>query len=324
MEHEVPLVAETQNAQHAIVGQIAAKLLGHADADMLDDLFGLAHMRRKLGHSFQDEMQVADRDPLGQQQLEHRLKARIGHMRRADFVRQLLVFRIEPIDEDLDVFVGQKLRQVVADDFAEMGQHHGDIVDRVETFALQFFHEGFEDRHSRHAEGGFADIVPGDRRLAAAAGDDQNFADAQLVRRDRRAVNADLVALVGDGDIVADLDFGHDEAVLAGEFLAHLADAEGQLLMSAEEPRRNLLAEKQFDFGGLQHVLHRVALGFLDLARLLLFGLAKRAILGLDLARDEPAAEGHGAGEDGEGDEGQPGHDGQHGHQAGRDRQSPG
>ena len=167
VEGQIPFVAEAQHTQHAVVGKVAAELLRHADTDMLDDLLGLAHMRGKFGHRFENEMQVADRDALGQQQLQHRLKTGIGHVRRADFVGQLLVFRIEPLDQDLHVLVGQQLRQVVADDFAQMGQHDRDVVDRVEAFALQILGEGFEDRDGRHAEGGFADLVA---RNASACG----------------------------------------------------------------------------------------------------------------------------------------------------------
>ncbi len=79
----------------------------------------------------------------------------------------LRVFRIETLDQDLDVLVGQELRQVVADHFGEMRQHDGDIVDRVEAFALQILGKGFEDRNGRHAEGGFANIVA---RHATACG----------------------------------------------------------------------------------------------------------------------------------------------------------
>jgi type III secretory pathway component EscV len=44
-------------------------------------------------------VQVADRDPLGEQQLEHRLEARIGDLRRADLVEQeVRRGGFEPID----------------------------------------------------------------------------------------------------------------------------------------------------------------------------------------------------------------------------------
>ena len=165
---------------------------------MFDDLLGLADMRRQFSHGFEDQVQIADRDALRQQKLQHGLQARIGHVRGADLVGQLLVFRIEAIDQDLDVLVGQKLRQVVADDFRQVGQDNRDVVDRVEAFALEVFGKGLDDRHGRHAEGGFADIVARRGRLAAAAGDDEHFADAQQVRGHRRAMDADLVGLVGN------------------------------------------------------------------------------------------------------------------------------
>ena len=90
--------------------EIAADLLRHAHADMLGDLLGAAHMRRDLGDRLEDEMQVADRDALGQQQLQHRLQAGIGDLRRADLVDQALVFRVEPIEQRAHVLVGQQLR----------------------------------------------------------------------------------------------------------------------------------------------------------------------------------------------------------------------
>ncbi len=62
-------------------------------------------------------------------------------------------------------------------------------------------------------------------------------------------MNADVVGLVGDRDIVGDLDLRNDEAVLGGELLAHLADPEGEFLMGAEKACRDLLAEQKFDLG---------------------------------------------------------------------------
>jgi hypothetical protein len=71
MEGEIPAIAEPQHLERAALREIAADLLRHAHAHMLHDLLGAAHMRRDLGDGLDDEMQVADRDALGQQQLEH-------------------------------------------------------------------------------------------------------------------------------------------------------------------------------------------------------------------------------------------------------------
>ncbi len=55
--------------------QVAADLLGHADAHVLDDLFGLAQVRCQFGDGFENEMQVADGHPLGQQKFQNGLQA---------------------------------------------------------------------------------------------------------------------------------------------------------------------------------------------------------------------------------------------------------
>lgn len=166
-----------------------------------------------------------------------------------------------------------------------MGQHDGDVVDRLEALAFQIVGEVFEDRDGGHAESGFADFVAGNARPAAGAGDDEDFADAQQVGGDGRAVDADLVGLLGDGDIVGHLDLGHDETVLRGELLAHLADTEGELLVGAEQARRDHLAECELDLGGAQHCLDRILFQFLALDDLLFFLLAAKHVFGFDLTR---------------------------------------
>src|SRR5690606_36429326 len=77
MEGKVPAVAEPQHLEHAPFRQVAADLLRHAYAHMLDNLFGASHMRRYLGDRFDDQVQVADRATLGKQQFQPRLQAGI-------------------------------------------------------------------------------------------------------------------------------------------------------------------------------------------------------------------------------------------------------
>ena len=91
MESEIPPAAETQHLQRAAVQKIAAYLLRHAHAHMFGDLLGAARMRRNFGDGLEDEMQIADRDPLGEQQLQHRLQPGIGDLRGTHIVDQALV-----------------------------------------------------------------------------------------------------------------------------------------------------------------------------------------------------------------------------------------
>ena len=120
-----------------------------------------------------------------------------------------------------------------------------------------------------------------------------------------------MVGLVRNGDIVGDLDLRDNEAVLRRKLLAHLADAEGEFLMRAEEPRRHHLTERQFDFRGPQHRFDGVLFQLLALDDLLFLLLAAGLVVRFDLPWDEPCAEGHDAAEEHERNGRQTGHQAQ-------------
>lgn len=89
---------------------------------MFHDHFRAANERRDFRNGFKDQMQVADGNAFGEQQLQHRLQARIGNMRRADIFQKLAIFRAETVQQNAHILVGKKLGQIVADDFAQMCQ----------------------------------------------------------------------------------------------------------------------------------------------------------------------------------------------------------
>ena len=187
--------------------KIAADLLRDAHADMLGDLLGAAHMRRDLGDRLEDEVQIADRDALGEQQLQHRLQARIGDLRRADVLDQALVFGIEPIEQRAHVLVGQELRQVVADDLAQMREQHRHVVDatlkpsRLTSSAkVSGIHIAFMPK------AGSTSRRPARPGLPIAVKQHEHLADAKFVLRHDGAVDLDLVALGADRQIVGQLD----------------------------------------------------------------------------------------------------------------------
>ncbi len=159
VERQVPAGPQAQHVEHAVLGEVAADLLRHPHPDVLGDLLGPARMRGDLGHRLQDQVQVADRDPLGEQQLQHRLEARIGDLRRADLVEQALVFGVEPVEEGAHVLVGQELRQVVADHLGEVGEQHRGAVDRLEAAAAHLRGVGIHHPQRLQAEGGLAHLV---------------------------------------------------------------------------------------------------------------------------------------------------------------------
>jgi len=124
VEHEVPAGAESEHGERAVVDEVAADLLGEPDAHMLGDSLGPPHVRGDLGDRLEDEAEVADRDALGEQELQRGEQARLRDLRRAHVVEQALVFRLEPVEQRAHVLVRQELGEVVVDDLAQMRQQH--------------------------------------------------------------------------------------------------------------------------------------------------------------------------------------------------------
>jgi len=57
-ERDIPLAAEPDNAQQALLRNVAAYLLRQPHANMLNDKFGLPHVRRNFRDSFEDEVEI--------------------------------------------------------------------------------------------------------------------------------------------------------------------------------------------------------------------------------------------------------------------------
>ena len=289
---------------------------------MFDDLLGAAHMRSDFRYRLDDEMQIADRHPLGKQQLQHRLQARIGDVRCTDFLGELPVFRVETLDQGLHVLVGQKLGQIVADHFAQMRQQHRHVVGEGELVALQVLGEHVGDRIGAHAESRLLDLFAGHVGRTLGAHEHHQFADPHLVFRNDGPVDLDLVALGRNGKIVGKPHFGNHEAVLRGKLLAHLAHAKGEFLVRRQQPGRQLLADQEFDFGRLQRrfdgFLLGVFLGGLDLP-FGFFGVGPFAVgaLGQNVSDAH-----HDARQTEKGQGGQAGNDGQQRQQSGGHEQS--
>ena len=81
---------------------------------------------------------------------------------------------------------------------------HRQVVDGREALAAHLGGVGFRNPHGLHAEGRLAHLVAGHVGRGAVADDDEQLADAQLLRRDHRAVDLDLVALRRDAEALAD------------------------------------------------------------------------------------------------------------------------
>lgn len=274
MERQVPAVAETDHVEHAIVGEVAADLLGKPRPHVLCDLLGAPHMGRDLRDRLEDQVKIANGDSLGQQDLEDRQQARIGDLRGAEILDKALVFGIEPVEQPAHVLVGQELGEVRPDHFAQMGEQHRQIVDRLAALPLDLVGEGFRHPQRLHAEGRLDHLVTRHVGLAVLVDQHQHLAEPELAMGNARVVDPDLVALGIDRQIVGELDLGNDEAVLLGKLLADLGHAVGKLGARAQEMDRKVAAERQLDLGGLELLLHR----FLGLGLGALVGLGCRLL----------------------------------------------
>ena len=89
MESEIPAVPEPHDLEHNCLRSDRRKSVGKPHAHVLGNLLGFAREGRDLRDRLQNEMQVADRNALGEQHLQNALKAGMRNLRRADFVKQL-------------------------------------------------------------------------------------------------------------------------------------------------------------------------------------------------------------------------------------------
>ena len=80
-------------------------------------------------------------------------------------------------------------------------------------------------------------------------------------------MNLDLIGLRRNGQVVAEPDLRHHEAVLLGELAAHLRHALRKLAVGLDERRRNLLAQAQLDLDRLERLPDRIACLLLGYAR---------------------------------------------------------
>ncbi len=53
---------------------------------MLNNLFGAVHMQRNIDDILDDDVRIANRNSLGEQQFESRLQARVSDVRRVDLI----------------------------------------------------------------------------------------------------------------------------------------------------------------------------------------------------------------------------------------------
>ncbi len=209
-------------------GRRIGDLAGEAGAHMLGDRRGVLGEAASLRHAFEDGRQVADRDALGQQVLEHALKAAHRDVRGHQIRHQLLVLLAEIVEQLLRLGVGQKVRHVVLDDLGQVGGDDGGRVDHrvaAETGLLAVA--------VGHPLGGQAECRLG--RVVARQGDgvaarihDQKPVGIEFAAPGLDLLDADDVGVGAELHVVLDADGRQDEAHLVGELAAQPLDLVGK------------------------------------------------------------------------------------------------
>ena len=127
----LPFGGERDDRQRAGRGHVlGAELAREPGADMLGEHRGIARCRQPVGDAFEDGRQIADRHPLGEQDLQHALDTGNGDLRRHDVLDQLALLLGQLLDQFLHLAVGQKLRHIGLDEFGEVrGEHRCGVDD---------------------------------------------------------------------------------------------------------------------------------------------------------------------------------------------------
>src|SRR5579885_1156414 len=214
----------------AFAGMRVADLAGEARAHMLGDDRDVAAEAAGLGDAFENGREIADRDALGEEVLQHALDAAQRNLRRDEVGDQLLMGLVELVEQLLRLGIGEQLGHVVLDDLGEMRRHHGLRLDDGVAAKGRLLARGFRRPQRRQAEGGLV------RRLArqgdgfAARIHDEQHVGPQIAAPGFELLDADDVAVGGELQIILDADRWHDEAHLDGELPAQRLDLVGEAL----------------------------------------------------------------------------------------------
>ena len=129
-----------------------ADLTGEPGPDMLDDQHGALRHAQRLADRLQDQRQVADRDPLGQQALQHALDAGRGDPAGHQLAEQLLVFGRQLAQQLLGLGIAQQVGQILAHQLGQMGGDDGRRVDHGQALEHGLVAQAGHDPHRRQAE----------------------------------------------------------------------------------------------------------------------------------------------------------------------------
>ena len=106
----LPLCRQSDQRQVACGrGVLGADLPGETGSHMFGNADRVARERQRVGDALEDGGEIADRDALVQEKLQHPLDARHRDLRRHDVLDQLALFLRQILDELVHLGIGQQL-----------------------------------------------------------------------------------------------------------------------------------------------------------------------------------------------------------------------
>ena len=120
-----------------------------------------------LGDALDDGAEIADRDALVQEQLQHALDAGGRDVGRHDLLDEFAVLLGQLLQELLHLHVREELGHVALDDLGEVGRHDGGGVDHGVAAELRLVAQAVVDPGRRQPEGRLQHMVAGQLHLPA-------------------------------------------------------------------------------------------------------------------------------------------------------------
>src|SRR5579884_3503680 len=285
-----------------LAGDRAAEGLAH----VLGEHVGILRARRVICERLEDRLQVANRDALAEQVLQHLLHAAERELLGDQLLDDLRTSLGHLVEELLHFLAAEQLVRVPADHLGEVRDDHGGRVDHGVAGELRALALGGRDPEGVEPEGRLACRDPGHGRGHRAGVDGEERPRAHLAAGDLVALEEDQVGVRLEVEVVADVDGRHDEAHLERELAAQRLDALDEVARPAPpcvDERHELEAHLE-----LHHVEGEQRLG--PLGRPRRRGRAATARR-LGAARRHAALSGERAGRARERDEGQEGEPGE-------------
>ncbi len=295
--------------------------VGEGAADVLRERLGVLHLVARVAERLEDGDEVADRDALLEEPLEHAVQRAERDLPGHHLVDERGVGLLERVDHLLHVLPAEHLARVGLEHLHEVRGDDGGGVDDDVAEGLGLHAAAGGDPAGGHAEARVHRLDPLHGAEDAAGVEGEEEAGHDLGAGDLGAAELDDVLVGREPDVVADADGRDEDAELERGLLAEHGDAleEVAALRLVDEGDEGV-ADLELDGVDLEEVAHGavLALGRLGLHRL----LGHLRLLGPPLLAGGRHA-GERAGDGAEGEEGEGGEAGYEGEGAEHPRGDP-